>query len=492
MVAREIFGQRANTWRVDAVVVCDENPHVKTPSQVLGAPPVSVGEALDRAPWSGIHLRIAGALGVAWILDGFETTVTGPVLANVAHELQFSGAAAAWVNPIYTVGMLAGAVIFGPLADRLGRRRLFMLTLAIYAIATVLTGFSWDFRSLVFFRLLTGIGIGGEYGAINSAIEEFTPPRYRGRVDGVINASWNIGAVVASAAAFAALGLLPTGAWRVVFWFGAIVAVAVVFVRSSVPESPRWLLARGRAEEARAVVARLFFAGSGADGSSPAVAQSAQPSASAGYLAEIGRLWRRTPARLLFSFVLNLAQVMPYYGILAIGGLAIFPAVGITGKAIPLLYLLSAATGFVGQLVMAWLSDAWGRRPTMLLSFAAAALLCAALAGAHTTSLFVVVFVIFGMFSAACGAGAYVVISELFPTDLRATGIGLSVAIGRIGAIVAPVFFFALNARIGVGAVFAAMGTIFGVGALAMLWWYRYGVEGRGLSLEQMLESGIR
>ncbi len=452
---------------------------------------MSVGEVLDRAPWSGVHLRIAAALGVAWILDGFETTVTGPVLANVARELQFSGAAAAWVNPIYTIGMLAGAVTFGPLADRLGRRRLFMLTLAIYALATVLTGFSWDFRSLVFFRFLTGIGIGGEYGAINSAIEEFIPPRYRGRVDGVINASWNIGAVVASAAAFAALGLLPTGAWRAVFWFGAIVAVAVVFVRSSVPESPRWLIARGRVEEAHAVVARLFCANS-ADGSSTAATQNAQPPPGVGYAAEIVRLWQRTPARLLFSFVLNLAQVMPYYGILAIGGLAIFPAVGITGRTIPLLYLLSAATGFVGQLVMAWSSDAWGRRPTMLLSFTAAALLCAGLATAHTTSVFVIVFVIFGMFSAACGAGAYVVISELFPTDLRATGIGLSVAIGRIGAIAAPLIFFDLNARLGVGSVFAAMGSIFGVGALAMLWWYRFGVEGRGLSLEEMLESGIR
>lgn len=452
---------------------------------------MSVGEVLDRAPWSRVHVRITGALGVAWILDGFETTVTGPVLANVARELHFSGAAAAWVNPIYTIGMLAGAVIFGPLADRLGRRRLFMLTLTIYALATVLTGFSWDFRSLVFFRFLTGIGIGGEYGAINSAIEEFIPASYRGRVDGVINASWNIGAVVASAAAFAALGLLPTGAWRAVFWFGAIVAVAVVFVRSSVPESPRWLVARGRLEEARTIVARLFSAGD-AEGASVGAAQTARPRAGEGYLAEIARLWQRTPARLLFSFVLNLAQVMPYYGILAIGGLAIFPAVGITGSMIPLLYLLSAATGFVGQLVMAWSSDAWGRRPTMLLCFTAAGVLCGALAIAHTTSVFIVVFVIFGMFSAACGAGAYVVISELFPTDLRATGVGLSVAVGRIGAIAAPLIFFALNARLGVGPVFAAMGSIFAVGALAMLWWYRYGVEGRGRSLEEMLESGIK
>ena len=119
-------------------------------------------------------------------------------------------------------------------------------------------GFSWSFSSLAFFRFLTGIGIGGEYGAINSAIEEFVPPRFRGRVDGAINASWNIGAVVASAAAFAALGLLPNGGWRAVFWFGAIVAIAVVIVRRNLPESPRWLVGRGRIDEARAIVAELF------------------------------------------------------------------------------------------------------------------------------------------------------------------------------------------------------------------------------------------
>ena len=182
---------------------------------------------------------------------------------------------------------------------------------------------------------------------------------------------------------------------------------------------------------------------------------------------------------------------MPYYGILAIGGLAIFPAVGITGKAIPLLYLTGAATGFCGQLVMAALVDGWGRRPTMFAAFAGAAVLCGALALAHSATQFFFAFAVFSSFSASCGAGAYVVISELFPTELRSTGIGLSVAVGRIGAIAAPLGFFALNARYGVGLVFLTMGAIFAVGALAMAWWWRYGIEGRGRSLETMLQSGI-
>ena len=220
----------------------------------------------------------------------------------------------------------------------------------------------------------------------------------------------------------------------------------MLFVRNSVPESPRWLAHAGASTKRARSSSKLF------DQERIAPKRSAASRRGAPRADELSRADRgalaETPARLLFSFVLNLAQVMPYYGILAIGGIAIFPAVGITGKAIPLLYLVSAGTGFCGQVVMAYLIDTWGRRPTLFAGVRRRRG-CSALCSRSRTAppTFVVVFLIFGMFSASCGAGAYVVISEIFPTELRATGIGLSVAVGRLGAIVAPLALLLLSTR---------------------------------------------
>ena len=440
-----------------------------------------------------MHTRIAVALGIAWVLDGFETAIVGPVLSSIAAHLHFQASLAAWVNPIYTIGMLVGALVFGELADRLGRKRLFMVTLAIYAVATILTGFSWNYFSLALFRFLTGIGIGGEFSAINCAIDEFVPARFRGRTDGLINASWNVGAIAASGIALYALGNVGGATWRLVFWFGALLAVGVLIVRRFVPESPRWLLARGRFAEARDIVA-VVEAASGAQAVvDPDLPIEFTPLAPpAGYFGQIAELFRATPHRLFFAFVVNLAQVMPYYGILAIAGIAIFPAVGMHGQQIPLLYLLGAVCGLTGQVVSSLLMDRWGRRPTMLLGFTLAALGSLALAyGLGNTAHFVLSFAVFSVFSAWVGSGAYVITSELFPTHLRATGIGLSVAVGRVGAIAAPLAFYALFARAGVAPVFIAMAVIFATGSVALWWWLRYGVEGRNRSLEEMLTQGV-
>ncbi|HUY11317.1 MAG TPA: MFS transporter, partial [Candidatus Dormibacteraeota bacterium] len=417
----------------------------------------------------------------------------GPVLSSIAAHLHFSAALAAWANPIYTIGMLAGALVFGSMADRLGRRRLFMVTLAIYAVGTILTGFAWNFDSLAVFRVLTGIGIGGEFSAINCAIDEFVPARYRGRTDGLINASWNLGAIAASSIALFALGNVGGSNWRLVFWFGAALAVGVLLVRRFVPESPRWLLARGRVTEARAIVAEIELSSGANCSSAPDLPIEFTPLTPAnGYRAQILELISTTPKRLLFSFVVNLAEVMPYYGILAIAGIAIFPAVGLHGVAIPLLYLLGACCGLTGQIISSLLMDRWGRRPTMLFGFTMAALGSLALAFAlGNGDRFVMTYALFSLFSAWVGSGAYVITSELFPTHLRATGIGLSVAVGRVGAILAPLGFYALFVHAGVAPVFVVMGAIFAVGAIALLWWFRYGVEGRNRSLEAMLADGV-
>lgn len=363
---------------------------------------------LDCAKWSSVHTRIVLALSVAWILDGFETAVTGPILNSVSHDLHFSIAFSAWMNPIYTIGMLIGALFFGPMGDALGRRRLFLVTLGLYACATVLTGFSWDVWSFGFFRLLTGIGIGGEYAAINSAVDEFVPARFRGRTDGLINSSWNIGAIVASVGALAALSALPSTGWRLVFWFGAILAVAVLFVRRAVPESPRWLLDQGRFSDAGRVVAQVAYlpATMHAEMAQMQATQTELPRRENG-LSRIWELMQTVPQRMVFSCIVNLAQVVPYYGLIAIAGIALFPALGLHGAQIPELYLLGAITGFAGQAGSAFLFDSWGRRPTMLLAFAGAAVLAVALVGAVThgnVTAFVWIFAVFSSFSAATGS----------------------------------------------------------------------------------------
>jgi MFS family permease len=453
-------------------------------------------ERLDRLRWSRIHTRIAIALGIAWILDGFETTIVGPILGLLAGQLHFDLHAAAWINPIYTIGMLAGALIFGPLADALGRKRLFLVTLALYAGATVLTGFAWDFRSLALFRFLTGIGIGGEYAAINSAVDEFVPARYRGRADGLINASWNVGVIVASSLAIVAFTGDLGERWRWVFWAGALTAVAVMLVRVIVPESPRWLAARGKTAQAeivvRAIEARARVHPNGHAGDRNGASETADAAPPRRFHAQVAELLRAYPQRTIFSWVVNLAQVSPYYGLVAIAGIALFPALGVPPHDVPLLYLAGAIGGLGGQILTALGVDAWGRRPVMLVAFAAAGLLALVLGHVHTLPLFVAVFVAFSAASGATGSGAYVLISELFPTELRASGIGLSVAVGRIGAIISPIAFYALFSHAGAGAVYAGMASIFAVGAAAMMWWLRFGVEGRGRSLEAMLETGVR
>src|SRR3954469_5913891 len=214
---------------------------------------------LDRMPWSRWHWLIVSALGATWILDGLEVTLAGSLGGILTHRetLGLTDAQVGASAAFYLVGAVVGALLFGYGTDRLGRKRLFFITVAVYLTATALTAFSWSFASYAFFRVLTGAGIGGEYAAINSAIDELIPARVRGRVDLIINGSYWAGAALG---AIGAIFLLDTSifaadlGWRLAFAMGAILGLAILLVRRHVPESPRWLFIHGQEEEAERIV----------------------------------------------------------------------------------------------------------------------------------------------------------------------------------------------------------------------------------------------
>src|SRR3954452_3446197 len=217
---------------------------------------------LDRLPWSRWHWRVVLPLGITWVIDGLEVTLVGavsPVLER-PETLGFSSTQNGLLNTAYLIGAVLGSLVFGYLTDLWGRKKLFTVTLGLYLVAAFLTAFSWDFWSFAFFRFFTGAGIGGEYSAINSAIDELIPARVRGQVDLAINGTFWLGAAGGSLATIVLLdrSLLPIDVgWRLGFGIGAVLGLVVIFFRNSVPESPRWLMTRGRKEEAERIVAEV-------------------------------------------------------------------------------------------------------------------------------------------------------------------------------------------------------------------------------------------
>src|ERR1700681_2988328 len=217
---------------------------------------------LDRLPWGRFHTLVVVALGITWILDGLEVTLAGGVSAALKERprLHFSNADVGLVSSAYLAGAVLGALLFGWLTDRLGRKRLFFITLAVYLVATAATALSWSLWSFAVFRLLTGAGIGGEYTAINSTIQELVPARYRGWTDLVINGSFWVGAAIGAAASIVLLDpkvLAPDLGWRLAYLTGAALGLVVFVMRMWIPESPRWLMIHGRPEDAHAIVAEI-------------------------------------------------------------------------------------------------------------------------------------------------------------------------------------------------------------------------------------------
>ena len=453
---------------------------------------------LDRLPWTRLHWLIVLALGATWILDGLEVTLAGSVGAMLTHQatLHFSAAQVGATATFYLVGAVLGAIGFGYAADRLGRKRLFFITVAVYLLATAATAFSWNFASYVFFRALTGAGIGGEYAAINSAIDELIPARVRGRVDLIINGSYWVGAALGAGATLWLLDprFVPVSlGWRYAFGIGAALGLVVIFFRRWVPESPRWLLLHGREDEAEHIVAQFERVA----GTSSLTKPNGPPTRIRTRSHTPGReIWHAIVhehrRRSVLGFVLMLTQAFFYNAIFFTYPLVLMRFYGVPAERAGL-YLLPFALGNVlGPIVLGHLFDTIGRKPMITGSYVISGILLALSgwlfhAGMLDARTQTIAWMVIFFVASAAASSAYLTVSEIFPLEIRAFAIALFYAIGTLaGGVGAPLLF---GWMIGTGSKTALFtGYLIGaflmiIGGLTEAW---LGVRAEGRSLESI------
>lgn len=461
---------------------------IQTPAHNAATVTSDALERLDHMPWSRFHTTLTLALGVGWALDSFETNIIGSVLGILTRQWQLSGTQGGWIVSIWVGGMMIGALLFGYLADRFGRKKLFLATLLWYALFSVLTVFSWNFASFLVFRAMTSLAVGGEYAAVTAAMGEFIPKKHRGKTDSLILSGFPLGALASAGVAYAVLRVLPPEiAWRVGFGLGTSMAIAFFWIRRVIPESPRWLIQQGRVAEAEAIVARIATFARGKDQAAaqarrPAVTMATQPVAIGNTLRALAGPYR---GRLLLAGALNFSQAAVVYGVIALMSLVILPYMDVSATDLPLYYAAGNAAALAGGVMAALLVDAWGRRASLLASYSFTLAAALFLYGASTLPAMVLGYCLVQFGVTWAYISAYVISAEILPTHIRATGLGASVAIGRLGAVLAPPLLtgaFAVyhhpSAALLVLLALAAPGPV-----AAAIWWAR-GRETRGLSLE--------
>lgn len=445
---------------------------------------------LDHATWTPIHTRIAMALGLGWMLDAFEVQIIGSVIPGIQAEFGLGSSQAVLINVIWFAGIAAGALGFGYLADRVGRRRLFVGTLVLYSVAAIATATAPNFTAFIIFRFITALGVGGEYSAITSAIAEFMPKRNRGRSNGLVMSFWAVGGILASLVSIVVISTLHLS-WRFTLLFGVISAGYGMFARRLVPESPRWLASRGRLEEADAVVERIT--GLHSPSGYTTSGGHAQPPSGRQALSE---LWTHHRGRLLFGMALDFSEAAGYYGLFTAMSIFVFSsatgAVPISDAALPWVFLVANVGALLGGVVVSFALDALGRKPTVTFAYSAAAasmLLCAGAASTKSESLVIAAFTVAAFFATTAWVSAYPTFSELFPTHLRATGIGAVVGVGRLGAIIGQVLLAEVALSFSLMTMFVLLGVFWLIGAAAGVVWWRFGREANGLALEELSTS---
>ncbi len=455
---------------------------------------------LDRLPWSRFHWLVVIGLGTVWILDGLEVTMVGSVATQLTVKgsgLELTTGQIGVAAAAYVAGACLGALFFGQLTDRFGRKKLFLITLAVYIVATVATAFSFAAWFFYLFRFLTGAGIGGEYAAINSAIDELIPARVRGRVDLIINGSYWVGAMAGSAAAIFFLSAFATDVgWRLCFGVGAVLGLAIMLVRRSVPESPRWLFIHGREDEAEEIVSsieRSVTEETGQKLEEPEESIEVEQRAVIPFR-EIARTgFVQYPRRAVLGLALFVGQAFIYNGITFNLGTLFSTFFGVSAGFVPVFLIIYAAGNFLGPLVLGRLFDTVGRKPmisiTYLGSAASGAVLAALFAGGTITSeWWFEALVVVTFFLASAGASAaYLTVSEIFPMETRALAIAFFYAIGTAaGGIIGPLLFahlIASGSRSEVATAFYIGSAVMAVGGIAEIF---LGVRAEQQSLEDV------
>ncbi len=457
----------------------------------------SIPSRLDSLTWSGFHTRVVLALGITWILDGLEVTLAGALSGALKESptLHFTNLDIGLANSLYLAGAVVGALGFGWLTDRIGRKKLFFITLAVYLSATAATALSWSVASYALFRFLTGAGIGGEYTAINSTIQELVPARYRGWTDLLINGSFWIGAALGALSAILLLDPAVTSpdlGWRLAYLTGACLGLIVFVMRMWIPESPRWLMIHGYPDRARAIVDDIERS---VIGHTQDPRQQAWPKVRLKMrdhtpLSEVARtLFSTYRQRSLVGLALMTAQAFFYNAIFFTFALVLTDFYGIGADKVGWYILPFAAGNFLGPLLLGRLFDTLGRRAMIAFTYGVSGVLLAvsgylfsigALSAQSQTIAWMVIF----FFASPAASSAYLTVSETFPLEVRALAIALFYAVGTgVGGVAGPALFGALIDTGSRGSVFAGylFGSVLMIAAAAIAWRYAVAAERRSL-----------
>jgi MFS family permease len=433
------------------------------------------------------------ALGFGWLLDSLEANIIGSVLGILITIWQFTPLQGSLTVSVWLVGIMIGAVVFGYLSDRFGRKQVFLLTLLWYGSFTVACAFSNNIWVFIFLRFMAAVGIGGEYAAISSAVVEFVPKRVRGKTDAFIMSLWPVGALCSALLVMIALRVFPPEtAWRAGFLMAVILALFALYIRRHLPESPRWLIERHRIEEAQAIVAaaeKEVMERKGLRELPRTHAIIVRPRAD-NVWRQTKELYTRYLGRVALGAAMNFSQVALGYGSIAFASLVLFPATKTPAEIVPFYMMIAFGFSFLGGLTSVVMVDTVGRKVTGVLSYGSYLIAPFSMIFATSSSSALISLCVMQYCYTWGWVTEYVIKSEIFPTRSRAAAIGWATFFGRTGGIItAPLLTAVYQSIHSITAVAYLLAFLVSPGFVAAIFWAVKGVEGKQKALEELTKD---